>query len=146
MMEFVTRHSSCISLQIIDFHLHFSYSFFFGNMGYKLGIIDFLFHFHVFHTYYDYLNNSCPPFLLLQSHVIFVATLTPNIPRILLNWTPLIINIINIPIEVTQENAHLNFQDRKHIVNNCYNVVLMLINVKNRVLHRFAKILIIYCN
>ena len=114
---------------------------FFGNMGYKLWMIDFHLHFHVSHTYYDYLKE-----LLSSFSSLFASTLTPNITLILLNCKPMIINIINISIEVTQKNAHLNFQDRNHIGNNCYNVVLMLINVQNCVVHRFSKILIIYCN
>ena len=145
MMEFVTRHSSCISLQIIDFHLHFSYSFFFGNMGYKLEIIDFLFHFHVFHTYYDYLKELFSSFSSSSVPCFICYHINPNLPHNILNWKPLIINVINTPIEVTQKNVCLNFQDRKHIGKNCYNVVLMLINVQKCVLHRFAKILIIYC-
>ena len=121
-------------------------TYFLGNMGYKLVINDFHFHFHVVHTYYDYLKEFLSSFSSSLVPCFICYHINPNIPHNLLNCKPLIINIINTPIVVTQKNVHVNFQDRKHIGKNCYNVVLMLINVQNCVLHRFSKILIIYCN
>ena len=120
--------------------------FFFGNMGFKLGIIYFLFHFHVFHSYYDYLKELFSSFSSSLVPCFIYYHINPNLPHNIMNWKPLMINIINTQIEVTQKNVHLNLQDRKHIGKNSYNVVLMLINVQNCVLHRFSKILIIYCN
>ena len=115
-------------------------------MEYKSVINDFHFHFHVVHTYYDYLKEFLSSFSSSLVPCFICYHINPNIPHNLLNCKPLIINIINTPIEVTQKDVRVNFQDRKHTRKNCYNVVLMLINVQNCVLHRFSKILIIYCN
>ena len=105
-------------------------------MGYKLWIIDFHLHFHVSHTYYDYLKEFLSSFSSL-----FASTLTPNITLILLNCKPMIINIINISIEVTQKNAHLNFQDRKHIGNNCFvNNLVVFSSLSNKELDQTSLI------
>ena len=108
MMDFVTGRSTCISWKIIDFHLHFSFrKIFFGKMGYKLGINDFHFHVHVVHTYYDYLKELLSSFSSSSVPCFICYQINANIPHNLLNCKPLIINIINTQIEVTQKNVCL---------------------------------------